>query len=175
MNWEVVGALGELFGGFAVVFSVLYLAHQVREGRMQATAEGQRDALTTAHLNNHLAITPGATKDLRRGLNVYESLDPDSQARFHHLITPHINHVEAVFHLHRHGLMDEDTYERWMAGIVGIITTPGGSAWWAHMRSLFGPEYVAALEDKRDSSDGVYNLLDYWHFYDEESLKRETE
>jgi hypothetical protein len=170
MNWQIVSALGELFGGLAVVLSLLYLAHQVRESRMQATAEGQRDVLNTAHLHIPVATTPGATSDWRKGLNHYESLDPDTQARFHHLIHPHINHVEAVFHMYNQGLMDEDTYERWMAGIIGIITTEGGKSWWKHVRSTFGPKYVAELEKKRDSSDKVYKLTEHWHFYNEDSL-----
>ena len=174
MDWAIVGALGELFGGLAVVLSVLYLAHQVRESRMQATAEGQRDLLSTAHLHIPVATTAGATSDWRKGLNLYESLDPDTQARFHHLIHPHINHVEAVFHMYRNGLMDEHTYERWMAGIVAIISTEGGGAWWAHVRSTFGPSYVSEIERIRDNPGGSYKLTDFWHFYNEDSLRNST-
>ena len=175
MNWEIVGALGELFGGLAVVFSVLYLAYQVRESRLQALAEGQRALLTTTHLYTHLATTPGATKDWRDGLNRYADLDPDTQARFHHLMHPHINHVEAVFRMHENGLIDEESYERWMAGIVGVITSKGGRDWWSQVRGLFGPSYVAALEQMRDDPErDTPPLTEFWPFYADRSEESEA-
>ena len=39
MNWEMIGALGELMGATAVVLTLFYLAHQVRE----ASREAQRN------------------------------------------------------------------------------------------------------------------------------------
>jgi hypothetical protein len=43
MNWEAIGAVGEVFGAIAVVVSVIYLAIQVRkqteEARLAATRE----------------------------------------------------------------------------------------------------------------------------------------
>ena len=39
MNWDMMGALGELVGAVAVVLTLSYLAHQVRE----ASKEAQRN------------------------------------------------------------------------------------------------------------------------------------
>jgi hypothetical protein len=165
LNWEIAAALGEIFGGTAVVLSVLYLAYQIRESRHQALAAAQRELLNTSHLYFPIATTPGATSDWRKGLNHYDDLDPDTQARFHHHMHPHINHVEAVFRMHRAGLIDDETYDRWMAGIVGILNTPGGAAWWSRVRTTFSPTYVTALEEKRDSAENTYTLTEHWHFY----------
>jgi len=35
MNWEAIGALGEVVGAAAVVLTLLYLARQVRDGSKQ--------------------------------------------------------------------------------------------------------------------------------------------
>jgi hypothetical protein len=43
MNWTMVGALGELFGALAVVASLLYVGHQVRQNNRIARAEAFRD------------------------------------------------------------------------------------------------------------------------------------
>lgn len=174
MNWEIAGALGELFGAAAVVLSVLYLAYQIRESRLQAMASAQRELLNTTHLYTHIATTPGATNDWRQGLNRYDELDPDTQARFHHLMHPHINHVEAVYRMHQGGMIDEETYDRWMAGIVGIISTTGGKAWWSRVRITFTPGYVTALERMRDSGENTYLITEPWHFYAADKSEKST-
>jgi hypothetical protein len=43
MNWTMVGALREFFGAFAVVASLLYVGHQVRQNNRLASAEAYRD------------------------------------------------------------------------------------------------------------------------------------
>jgi hypothetical protein len=43
MNWTMVGALGEFFGALAVVASLLYVGHQVRQNNRIARAEAYRD------------------------------------------------------------------------------------------------------------------------------------
>jgi hypothetical protein len=34
MNWEAIGAIGELFGALAVVLTLIYLATQVRQNTL---------------------------------------------------------------------------------------------------------------------------------------------
>lgn len=52
MNWEAVGAEGEILGAFAVIITLGYLAVQVRQNTraMQASA---RVALHDAHMLTH--------------------------------------------------------------------------------------------------------------------------
>jgi hypothetical protein len=68
-------------------------------------------------------------------------------------------------------LVDEETYERWMAGIVSIMNTDGGKVWWATVRVVFGAGYVAALEDMRENSGEMYKLTDAMPFYNRQSLE----
>jgi hypothetical protein len=48
MDWGAIGAVGEIIGGVAVILSILYLAYQIRESRVQAVAESQRELLDTS-------------------------------------------------------------------------------------------------------------------------------
>ena len=43
MNWEAIGAIGELFGGVVVVLTIIYLSQQVRQSNKFAKAEAERD------------------------------------------------------------------------------------------------------------------------------------
>jgi hypothetical protein len=171
MNWEAAGAIAEIVGGLAVIISILYLAMQVKESRMLALAQSQREIMSAAPaLWSPFSTVPTATTDFRNGLNRYEDLDPDSQARFTHLLWPIMHHVELLHMMHGKGLMDEPSYERWMAGLVGITNTEGGAAWWKRIRVMVGPEFVAALDHMRDTSELPYTITDTWHFYNSDSL-----
>lgn len=167
VDLEDFGNAGEIIGAVAVIFSILYLARQINQNTALARAENQRELLNTAHLWHPLATTPGLTADIRGGLNRYSELDPDTQARFHHFMHPLVNHIEAVFRMHRQGLIEDDSCERWMAGLIGIISTPGGSSWWEHVKVMIGPEFIEELDRIREESDQLYLMTDLWHFYQE--------
>jgi len=167
MDLEALGNLGEIIGGVAVIFSILYLARQINQSTGLARAENQRELLNTAHIWHPLATTPGLTADLRGAINRYSELDPDAQARFHHFMHPLVNHVEAVFRMHRQGLIEDDSCERWVAGLIGIIRTPGGSQWWEQVQGMFGPEFLEEIERVQAESDQLYVMTDLWHFYRE--------
>jgi len=44
MNWDAIGAVGEIFGAFAVVATVLYLARETRKNAQAIDATASRDA-----------------------------------------------------------------------------------------------------------------------------------
>ena len=171
MNWEIFGVIVEAIGGLAVIISLLYLAKQVRESRSLAIAESQRAVMNaSSEIWQTFNNSPNSIADFRNGLNRYETLDPDSQARFTLLMWPLINHGEMVYEMHKTGLMGSISSERIMAGMVSTITTEGGAKWWEIMRVMIGPEYVAALEHMRDTSELTYKLTDTWNFYNSDSL-----
>lgn len=167
MNLEALGNAGEIVGAVAVILSILYLARQISQSTAIARAENQRELLNTAHIWHPLVTTPGLTADFRDALNRYPDIDPDAQARFHHFMHPLLNHVEAVFRMHRQGLLEDDSYERWMAGLIAILNTPGASVWWEHIKGMLGREFVEDLERMREHSDVMYLMTDLWHFYHE--------
>lgn len=167
MNLEALGNAGEIIGAVAVIFSILYLARQINQNTALARAESQRELLNTAHLWHPLATTPGLTVDFRNALNRYPELDPDAQARFHHFMQPLLNHVEAIFRMHRQGLFEDDAYERWMAGLIAIINAPGASVWWDQVKGMMGSDFVEGLEHMREHSDEMYLMTDLWQFYQE--------
>jgi hypothetical protein len=54
-----------------------------------------------------------------------------------------------------------------MAGVIGIISTPGGSIWWSKINVMYGPDFVEALEYMQAHSITTYDIRDTWDFYSE--------
>ena len=66
MNWEAIGALGEIIGALAVVATLVYLATQVRYAK-QAAADQNR--LTRANGVREIALVALANDDVRRSID----------------------------------------------------------------------------------------------------------
>jgi hypothetical protein len=49
MNWEAIGAVGEILGAIAVFCSLLYLAVQIRSSNTIARIEGRENAIERLH------------------------------------------------------------------------------------------------------------------------------
>ncbi len=171
MNLDAIGNLGELVRAGAVVLSLLYLARQVQHNSSIAKAESQRALLNTSFFFGPMAENPDLAEIFRLGLNHYESLDRDSQARFNSLMHPFVNHIESAYQMHEWGLLDFDAYERWMVGLAAVTNAPGSAIWWARVNTMFLPAFVAAIESKRKEIGTTYRLTDVWHFYEEAPLQ----
>lgn len=82
MNWEAIGAIGEVGGALVVVITLLYLAAQIGEARRQldqqslsTTLQTIYDAWEPIYLEENLSI-------LRRGMTGTDDLDPDERLKF---------------------------------------------------------------------------------------------
>lgn len=168
MNWEAVGAIGEVAGGVVVVVTILYLARQIRESSRIAKAESQRTLLETAPIWTPIATTPGFISELRKAVQSYESLDPDAQGRFTFMLYPLINRVESAYRMYQQEMIDEDAYLAWMYALAAFLREPGLTVWWSDLKQVIGPEFVAAL-DEILLDEGVPSLSSAWKFLGSES------
>ena len=83
MNWEMIGAIGEIAGAVAVVLTLAYLARQVRDSarqdRRHQSAELQRDSVKIVDALTRDPLLPGI---FLRGLRDLASLDEEETVRF---------------------------------------------------------------------------------------------
>lgn len=163
MNWDAIGAVGEMAGGVVVIISILYLARQIKENSRIAKAESQRTLLDTAHIWGHLVTTPGLITEFRQAIQDYDSLNSDAQGRFTFVMYPLLNHVESAYRMYRQGLLEEDSYLGWMQSFAGLLREPGAAVWWSHTKAAVGAEFVGAVDELIANGDGL-KLSTAWKF-----------
>ncbi len=145
MNWDAIGAVGEVGGAIAVVVSVLYLAFQVRQNTTHSRAYSQRDMLTEITQDIlGVSLEPAL---MRRGLSDFASFSADDKVRFSGYLVTHIARFEANLRLYRSGLMDEVLFRAHRAFALTLLTTPGGAQWWAYWKRNFSEDIRAYLDD----------------------------
>ena len=98
MDWNAVGAIGEIVGAIAVFATLLYLSIQVREGNKQAELEGFRHTLDGFNEWMDQIISSKHTASLlRRGREGLASLDEDERVQFEHLHIRFLNTLEGWY------------------------------------------------------------------------------
>ena len=127
MNWDAVGAIGEVLGGVVVLLSILYLAAQFRQANRHAEASSQSD--WTAGWNSAIK---GLTQDskmieiIRNGLHDFDKLESDEQAKFHMQIAAVQNQWLSAAELRDRDLLAPAIFEGATDVVISIFLTPGG-------------------------------------------------
>lgn len=109
MNWDALGAIGEIVGAAGVVVSLLYLAGQVRHNSRQvhhAAAQAVLDKLNS--LIHELAFTVGAGDVWSRGLSgLHELRDDEELVRFSSMLLQAFWAYEEIYHYRKAGVIED--------------------------------------------------------------------
>ena len=109
MNWDAIGAIGEMLGAVAVVVSLIYLAQQVRTSNRLARAEAYRSP------NSDLVALAGAfntdpvfRKAIRRALEgaTRDELEPDERTVLDGFLISVTNIYEQLARETREGILE---------------------------------------------------------------------
>ena len=129
MNWEAIGAVGEIVGATAVVVTLIYVAVQVRH----ATRETQAVSVQTAYsLDHEFLLTIGAdpiTAQLwATYLSAPETLADDQLIQGAYLMTSLVRRLENIYLQKTLGSLSEEGWKSRQALFIGIARSPGYSA-----------------------------------------------
>ncbi len=150
MNWEAIGAIGELVGALAVVLTLFYLARQIRQSnsqrrRSEIIATFQQFSVPRMAI----AQNEGLADLFVRGSNSYDDLNPIEKLRFENLMSERF----WVFHSIWDGVQS-DAFESYFwdatAGqIVILLKQPGITTWWTKHNSQFPSDYIGEIDELR--------------------------
>jgi hypothetical protein len=131
VNWEAIGAVGEVFGGLIVMISVVYLAIQVRQSNRHAEASAD-----VAWMDGWNQVLNGWVEDdvtietLQAGFEDFDGLPSKQQARFQMKIGAMVNHWVLADQLKSKGLMAEKIFDEATDVVTAVLSTPGGLQYW---------------------------------------------
>lgn len=152
MNWDAIGAFGEIVGAAAVVVSLLYLATQMRRNANEVKA-ANRSAMAGHNTQTLLTVAsdPELASIFRRGQANPSLLDDDEAFRFDLLLYAIFDHWE-TFHSHwKLGALSTDDWEKWETIIGFYMAQEGAQRFWenfSHNYSSSFREYVDNVERK---------------------------
>lgn len=107
MNWDAIGALGEIFGAIAVLVTVAYLARQVRGSNELARFTSSKELISQFNELNRIVTTD---PELRRVLMKPDSLSADEQEQMYNFAMMFCNVWVLVQTAHDNDQIDDALY-----------------------------------------------------------------
>ena len=145
MNWEAIGATGEIVGALAVVVTLFYLAQQIRHNTRMARAEMTKDL----YLASRTAIMDIASSD--RLSEIWADIRPfadDAAARRHTFYQSFFRLYELQFNLEKQGLVDESVAVSYVLVIRMWAKTRHFDAYWAGARDEFHEDFAGYVDQQ---------------------------
>ena len=144
MNWDAIGALGEIIGAAAVFVSLLYLAIQIRQSTALARTQYHTNSVTGfARFSDWKCANP---RVFREGMSDFESLDADDRVNLDSILTLFVLTFKDVLDAYDSGFVDKETYLAWESYIGTNLGMSGGKAWWSQGRNLFIDKVQVAVD-----------------------------
>ena len=148
MSLSDFASLGSFVSGFAVLFSLIYLALQVR-----LTKRNQQISIRHSRASRivelHLALANPAMADAwLHGSGSPEELTQTELSQFTNLCRALFFHFEDSFYQRQEGLLNDNAFETVVAGARLSARSPGFRAAWRLTRPNFGGRFL-------DFMDGV--------------------
>ena len=157
MNWDALGAIGEIVGAGAVVISLVYLASQIRFSARTAKSEAVRTAIKEHQGYALLHLQPEIASLFRRGLHSFEKLNAVEKVQFKAYWMTQISSHMAIRNLHDSGDLRDSEFEIYQNDIVCCLLCPGLREWWAQVsHSYLG--WAEYLEPLLENAQGVKQL-----------------
>ncbi len=147
MNWQAVGAIGEILGAIAVVLSLVYLALQIRtqnrESRVAAMHEisvGFRDSIST--------FADPQMAELFTRVNRGESSLTDAEMLQLVVGVQRIFRVwEEAYGQHLRGRLDGDIWEAMIRQYSSYLAAPGFQQVWELRRSYYNDAFRMFVDE----------------------------
>ena len=148
MNWEAIGAVGELIGAAAVVATLLYLVKQIKQNTESTKAVGLQtwQSDSAAHW-----LSMAENLGLSRGVATcqYDSrnLSDDNWVQVGCWMLNNFRQYQTTFIMHERGVVDDDLFVVEMRMAARNLKIPGIRQWWdAGGRNQMSPKFTEALE-----------------------------
>ena len=127
MNWDAIGAIGEVCGAAAVVITLVFLIAEMRQSRRVAEAASV-DLLSDGwnKLNSILMADAELTTIFFEGMNNPEALTEEQFQRFLVVCQSYTNHFMTAKKHYEAGHLPEEEWEHHSMGIAHVLNSPGG-------------------------------------------------
>lgn len=160
MDWELVGAIGQVVAAVGLVPTLIYLAIQVRE-QNRAHRRASLDLLSTqwSEITRTVNESQEFAQIYLQGLQDLESLDSVSRLRFGAYLLRVFRYWDGVYFHYSDGVMPA---QHWLAikrQMQDVIAYPGVQAWWESRKHWYSDDFISLVSIiiKESSKPSAYS------------------
>lgn len=147
MNWNAIGAIGQIVGAVAVVMSLVYLALQSRQGARASLAQTELEATRMwSELHARVAHSPDMARIWDSGHTKPEGMSEQDRQRFIWLVAEYFFLVEGLFNQHAQDFLSPGTWSPHQRTIAGLLENPIVLEWWRRRVSPYSEDFVRHVD-----------------------------
>ena len=147
MNWDAIGAIGEIVGAIAVIVTLIYLAIQIRDSARASRSAAVTDATTAMQaFYQELGSNPKTSQLFLRALTVPDSLSRDDEFQYLMMMHSCFLGFQRSFFLAQEGTLDEGLRDSIGTAVNAVNHLPGIYLYWKQRRAYFQPEFITWVE-----------------------------
>ena len=162
MNWDAIGAVGEIIGAIAVVATLIYLSTQIRQNNKLLSSDS-RQTLVSNDLTS--LISNVENSDVFAKLVSKELLSAEEQLRLSFFFALDLRNREFEYFEFKNGLLDEETWLSYRKVVLINHSTGLGKKWWEEIgRGIVDPEFAKQVDEllKNAVVDTTYVKMSKW-------------
>lgn len=146
MNWEAIGAIGEVVGALGVIATLGYLATQIRQNTASVRASTLQDmSEASASFLGLIASDNELSRIFVAGLADLEALTAEDRVRFHFAIFSFLRRTESFQKQASENRVRPDEWAGIRGSCLATMSRPGARVWWAEHSERFNPSFIEWL------------------------------
>ena len=155
MNWEAIGAIGEVAGAFGVIATLVYLAFQIRQNTKQLTLNEQASRVAVANasatafrVERRSAYESAEVADLwLRGMNDPDDLSENDYYRFRLFMQ---NAIDGMWDIYSQTAATGHAQEIWktqgISVVLRLVASVCGRRVWTQFRETYPEEFRTEID-----------------------------
>jgi len=154
MDWQALGAAGEVAGAAGVIFTLGYLAVQVRQNtKALGSVTTQAVTSTSADMGMRVLENPELLAAFQKMLRGEELLEETERFRMALLMRLMLRTMENQFYQNRQGFLTE-LWPGYRHMLVDFLQVPFIREWWPTQKDAFGPAYRDFVDRELAAAEG---------------------
>ncbi len=147
MNWDAIGAVGEIIGAMAVVASLGYLAIQIRIQNAESRAASVHQVLDSYQSAVSALLEPELADVWVTAHDDYDSLTPSQRIRFVIYLTVALKSFEDAYFQWRAGRLADDIWHALLTPLTDVASTAAFGHFWKLRRHHFRDEFADYVDN----------------------------
>ena len=141
MNWDAIGAIGEIVGALAVVTSLIYLSIQIRTQNMESKVASVHEINEGYRAVTAEMMKPSLAAVWAKAQNGFDSLDDGEKMQIIAFSLVCFRFFEEAYYQYKSGRLDNYIWEGMVAQITNLMGADAFNTVWQKRKYMFGPDF----------------------------------